>query len=596
MGTIFEPPLIGPFVEKNGLIEKPYIGAAITWTSAGEIYRWDIIHTNDSHFRQSYFGFAQTSELDFNEFLWQCFEHSSRLPDFLNELQPFIRPSGGAPTPARAGEWLNPNLVGAGFSLGIAKIRGNKIRVPVVWAFGGNSLRYGSRTAYSRIDFIDWSPPNESILLRRYDHWGIGARALKRLLFKLVDADNQPLLTEKGNARMRQLLEWARPNAKPIKQIVLLSVNDKAGASDLRKSLKNLAAPLLPHLEAQINQLSEKSYAGVIRTCVTQGFEQTACVLLSHRSLPQISQQNLLERFIDRRWLKVWKFCLKEAQLHFSNSASFGYNKFLSRVLETGNPQLLCVTLNVLSCISSQVASHLLERALEVNREDLVQTIVSAPVIKPVLEKCLLQCFAYSFYGHNQSHAISLRLLDLGARPLKAIKASKDVGPSWWLLDNKNLPIFRRALEIEPVNEETITILLNSVHTEPGETFNLLCSLSRNLPDHEARMIRVAFHCAVSFIRGGSKAAITMLEQAFAEGASLSKVPATQFAGAKLLTGYGWREDEGNWIDLMAHLIKIGRKEDAEVLKKLKRPVKKIKPSREKRAILTDAQPATESH
>jgi hypothetical protein len=120
----FAPPLIGPFVERNGLSGGSHTGAAVTWTSNGDAYRLDVIRLPTRRIFSDSLGFAQTPDLNLEDFLWHYFERNTRLPEFLNELQPFFRTSGGAPTPASAGEWLNPALTAKGFSLGIAKVRG----------------------------------------------------------------------------------------------------------------------------------------------------------------------------------------------------------------------------------------------------------------------------------------------------------------------------------------------------------------------------------------------------------------------------------------------------------------------------------------
>src|SRR5215469_5428489 len=99
----FEPPLIGPFVESNGLSGGAHTGAAITWTSNGEAYRLDVIRLPTRRIWSDSLGFAQTPDLNLEQFLWHCFAHNTRLSEFLNELRPYFRPSRGAPTPACAG-------------------------------------------------------------------------------------------------------------------------------------------------------------------------------------------------------------------------------------------------------------------------------------------------------------------------------------------------------------------------------------------------------------------------------------------------------------------------------------------------------------
>lgn len=85
-------------------------------------------------------------------------------------------------------------------------------------------------------------------------------------------------------------------------------------------------------------------------------------------------------------------------------------------------------------------------------------------------------------------------------------------------------------------------------------------------------MDQVASRMATSFIYSGDQQAITVLDLTLNEGASLQQLPHPLFADRKPLAGYGWKKREGNWIDLIGHLLKTGHAADAEILKKLKRP------------------------
>lgn len=567
--NLFEPPLIGPFVERNNRPEEASTGATITWTSGGEAYRVDLVRLASRSIWSDTLGFTQIPDLSLDEFLWHCFERNSRLPDFLNELTPFIRPSRGAPSPAEAGQWLNPTLVAKGFSLGIAKIRsGHTVRSPVIWVFGGNAATYGSRSQYSLLDFIDWTPSGAK-LLRRSHCWGLGAAALQRLLHQSVDSLNGPLLTEAGAARMQQLLSWSRPEA-PSAKLIPLTQAEKTVALRLRQSLQDLPNPLPAELKAQVLQLSEKTYAGLLRTCIRRGLPKAAQTLLIHRPLPILGRQKLLEQFIDAQWTDIWRVCSNEAILDLTASR-YRYNELLHRVIYTGNLALIQSVLDSLTTITAPVVQYLLEQSYKLNRADIFNAILAARIVQPMRSDCLLGCFKDCLLDHRESQPLALYLLEMGVRPIQSIKPDELINEVYWMMEDRNFPVLKRALELEPPTHESLLILLNGGHLRPGATFDLLCSLSRELPQHEARMNRVAFSAAMSFVWSGEQERISLLKQAFHEGASLKDIPPSDFEKSKLLAGYKWKEREGNWIDLIGILLKAGRTEDANAIKKLKR-------------------------
>lgn len=315
-----------------------HVGAAIHWSSAAGAYRLDLVRLPSSRIWQDHLGFAQSPDLGFEQFIWDCFAHSSRLTDFLNELRPFIRPSHGAPTPAPAAEWLNAKLVSRGFSLGIPKAQPNRVRVPVVWVFGTTSKDWGSQSAYARVDFVDWTP-DQVRLVRRCDGdcWGTGARSLRRYLHQIVDAGCGPLLTEKGAARMEELHRQARTKGrKPAPGPVRLGAEDLQLASDLRSRLRELVHPLSAEVAGKIDRLAPKAYAGILTSCHTRGIEQAACAMLRHRRLPDYGQGKLLERFVSSRWVEAFQLCAAELQRAICSS-EYGCSPLMRRALDTGD-------------------------------------------------------------------------------------------------------------------------------------------------------------------------------------------------------------------------------------------------------------------
>lgn len=573
--SLFVPPVIGPFVEPNGLSGDLHTGAAISWTSNGDAFHLDVVRVPGHSIFRDRLGFLQTQSMGFEQFLWNCFEHSTRLTEFLNELQPYFKPGGGAPTLAEAGRWLNPYLVGKGFSLGIAKIReGNIIRIPVVWVFGGKVSEYGSKSVYSRVDFIDWTPSG-SKLLRRLDCWGTGAPALKRLLHQLVDTMAGPLLTEAGEARMQQMLEWSRPKAKTRKPVKLLSKDERSLAADLRVALHHLDRPLPGWIANQIDQLSEKSYGGILRACAWRGLERAACALLEYRALPEVGREKLLQHFIGSDWNEVWKFCQKEVGPCLSLAKPYGYNKLMTEIVERGKGDMLKSVLALFSHIDVNLAASLVQSAFESGRISLVDIIVSSVVVQQVKEAVLLRAFVHSLSGYRQDTLAAIHLMELGVRPVQAIDKEDAILVKSLLLRGENFPVLKHALKLDPPTNESIAKLLDGFSVEPGKTFDWLCNVSKDIPGHKDRMDKVAFNATVAFMRRGSEEHLMLLDRALEEGGTLKNVPWNSFKTAGLLTGHHWREEEGNWIDLIAHLLKKGLVEDAALLKRLRRPKRK---------------------
>ncbi|MGO9199158.1 MAG: hypothetical protein ACLQM8_01295 [Limisphaerales bacterium] len=580
--NLFEPPIIGPFVEPNGRgREDGHTGARITWTAAGEAYRLDVLRKG---FLYDALQFEQLPGLDFERFCWLCFEHSTRLREFLNELRPYFRPSGGAPTNAPAGQWFHPKLVAHDFTLGTAKFRKDSLRVPVVWVFGGHAEQYGARTSYSKVGLLDWSPKTGPALnLGRYRCCrGTAASALQRLLRQLVTSiGKEPLLTEKGTARMEELYQYGIKRTRPTKPPVLLGDGVKSISARLRKGLGALSHPLSEQAALDVDRLPEKAYTGILRTCTTYGCEDAACALLKRRRLPDYGRKNLLQRFIDLDWLRVWAECGPEAEAQLnSSSGRFGSSDLLRRALEVGDPNLLSAILGSLSALDYWVAQYILEQAFDEGRDDIADAIMGAPAVKPHLRRSLIQCFSHGLEAYHGPHYckrpdLAMHLLDMGLRPTCAFQ-STDIflNPRDDLLEKQNLPTLKRVLELEPPTQESVTALMAGDFPERTETLDYLVGVSRNLPGHRECLSSVAIRAAFRFIREGKASAVQVLQLMLAEGAMLSTFSPADFAGHRLLVN---EEEQGNWLDLIGHLAKSGHSADAEFLKQLGKAIRSAK-------------------
>ena len=579
----FAIPMMGPFVEKNGLSgavgDVEHVGAAIHWSSAAGAYHLDLVRLASSTFWQDHLGFAQLPDLGFERFVWDCFAHSSRLTEFLNELRPFIRPCQGAPTPAPAAEWLNAKLVSCGFSLGIPKAQPNRVRVPVVWVFGNTSKDWGSQRAYARVDFVDWTPDHVR-LVRRYDGdcWGTGARSLRRHLHQIVDAGCGPLLTEKGLARMEELHRRARTKSgKPAPDPVRLGAADLRLASDLRSRLRELVHPLSMEVAGQIDRLPPKAYVGVLTTCHTRGLEPAACAMMRHRRLPDYGQSKLLEKFVSSRWVEAFELCAAELRRAICSS-EYGCSPLMRKALDTGDADAVRRLLGALPSITEDVVAVALEYAFEQGREDIALAILAAPVVQPIREAAMLKCFKHCLYEWCDHRTIASRMLELGVRPLKAIDKHFFLSPQHELLASENLPVLKRALELDPPTAESLSKLMQGFYLKPGATLDWLCTVSRGMPGHIARMSRIMSQAAFAFIYRGEAPALALLDRAASEGGTLADIPQEEIDERRFLQGYGWQARRDNLIDLIGHLKKGGRSAEVEALKRIKRAPKPDRP------------------
>lgn len=567
--SIFEQPIIGPFVEQNGIADNRNTGASLTWTSAGAVYRLDLIRKGRTPWYDT-LEFTQIPDLDFDDFLWHMFENNSRLPDFLNELLPFFRPSSGAPSPADAGRWLHPDLVAKGFSLGNAKhLTNGAIRIPVIWVYGGNANAYGSKEKYARLDFIDWTP-SEIKLVHHYYYWGTGAKALRRFLYQSVETLSGPLLTDAGQARMQQLLSWRRPKTQTAGRRIM-SQTEKATADRCRNALNESAESLSSDFKNDISSISEKAYAGVLRTCIQRNLPQSARTLLFYRPLPNLGKNRLLERIVDAGWLNIWDVCSKDAFSDLMESRS-GFHGLLVRVVDSGNVKLLKAVLSSLPEMSVPVAAFLLEHSIDLGRADLFASLLEARVMSSVRDEALLLIFRNCLsYGESRQR-VAIYLLEIGVRPIVAFVPDMILQPCYNIIDNRNLKVLKRALEFEPPTHDILRMLLTQCGCiSPGDSFDFLCSASRALPRHKERMDEMAIKTAQIFICSGQRENLSVLTQAFNEGGDLQEIAQPISEQDDLLRGHKWRERQGNWIDLIGYLNKTRRIHDMEAVKRLKR-------------------------
>lgn len=572
---MFDAPIFGPFVETNGLSGGFQTGAAISWTSGGQAYRLDVLRDSSSRVWREYPTFAQIPDLTFEKFLFLLFENTSGLPEFLNDMQRFFRPSSGAPTPAEAGKWLNPILVQSGFTLGMPKVRPEGVRIPVVWAFGENIAEYGARSVYSRVDFIDWRP-DRTELLRRSDCWGTGAQALRRLLHQLVDSMNSALLTRAGNERMEEIYSRkARKTGPQGLKPERLSQMDKTiepeAAKKLRRALPNIDNISPDELKLRISQLSEKSFLGLLRTCGRSGLEASVCTLLKYRSLPTLSREKLISEFIGLRWKEVWRECIKEAGPFFRVGRRRAYNHLLSSMLKSGDVQLITSILRELGELDLTTAQCLVNGVMYDASFELLDILFEVPSLGMHRDDCLLDAFELSLLRCFGDPSAPMLLLEKGARPIRALKCEEPIRLTHWLLQDRNLEVLKRAFDLEPPSADSLGCLFASGFIPSGASFEWLCSISRDFAGHKQRMAKVIFHSIVYFIRTGQKDCLVTLALAFEEGGLLSEVAFADFEREKLLTGYRWKEREGHWIDLIGYFAKRGLKEDVEFLKRFKR-------------------------
>jgi hypothetical protein len=445
----------------------------------------------------------------------------------------------------------------------------------VVWVFGTTSKDWGSQRAYARVDFIDWTP-DKVRLVRRYDGdcWGTGARSLRRYLHQIVDAGCGPLLTEKGMARMEELHRQAlTKGGKPAPGPLRLGADDLQLASDLRSRLREIVHPLSAEVAGQLDRLPPKAYAGILTTCHTRGLKPAACAMLRHRRLPDYGQSKLLEKFVSSRWVDVFELCAEELQKAICSS-EYGCSPLMRKALDTGDVDAIRRLLGTLSSITEDVVAVALEYAFEQGREDIALGILAAPVVQPIRGEAMLKCFKHCLYEWCDHRAIALRLLELGVQPLKALGEDFLRSPQHELLAPDNLPVLKRALELDPPTAESLSKLMQGFYLKPGTTLDWLCSVSKGMPGHAARMSRIMRQAAFAFIYRGEAPALALLDHAGSERGTLADISQEEIEERKFLQGYGWKARRDNLIDLIGHLKKAGKSEEVEALKRIKRAPK----------------------
>lgn len=572
LADIFEAPVIGPFVEPNGLSGPAsfgeHAGATVTWSNRFGAWHWDLVRLPRRSKNGGYYGFASQPNTGLNDFLWDCFASSSRLAEFLNELTPYIRMPWKTAVSKHADDWLNPKLVAHGFTLGPIKAKATHVRTPLLWLFKREESDYRYRRDYSRVDFVDWTPGEVRLVDRPGDHWGLGSGALRRLVNQLIAANCGPLLTAAGEAKMRDLHKLALARLKPLKPPVRLSASDVALATDLRTLLRRLSHPLPPDVADQVDKLSEKAYAGVLRTCISQGQENAACALLAHRRMPGYGRPRLLERFVRSKWRQIWKACPTELQTAF-NATSYGYNELIALAVEMKDPDLIKAMLGSVSSIDEGTAIGAVGLATDSNSPELVLAILNVPSIAPIRERCMLECFVESLSSYPQREHFAHWLLELGVRPIKAL-SEDEFDLAGGLL--AHLPILKRAANAEPLTPESVATLLSRLGAgfAPRESMEWLCEVSRAMLGHNERMSDLVLRATVFFIRRGEELDTAILDRALSEGGTLATIPWSQIQSCRLLQGAGWEQERDRMLDLIRFLQKTNRQREIEILKAIK--------------------------
>ena len=368
-------------------------------------------------------------------------------------------------------------------------------------------------------------------------------------------------------ARMEELhRRGLTKGGKPASGPVRLGAADLRLASDLRSKLRNLVHPLSAEVAGRLDRLPPKAYAGILASCHTRGLEQAACAMLRHRRLPDYGQSKLLERFVSSRWVKSFELCAAELQRAICSS-EYGCSPLMRKALDTGDVDAIRRLLGALSSITVDAVAVALEYAFEQGREDIALAMLAAPVVQPIREGAMLRCFKHCLYEWCDRRAIALHLLELGLQPLKALDEHFLVSPHHELLALQNLPVLKRALELDPPTPESLQELMRGFYLKPGTTLDWLCAVSRGMPGHAARMSRIMRQAAVAFINRGEEPALALLDRAASEGGTLVDIPQETIDEQNFLHGYGWQARRDNLIDLIGHLKKAGRSEEVEAMK-----------------------------
>ncbi|MGA2138694.1 MAG: hypothetical protein ABSH14_07520 [Verrucomicrobiia bacterium] len=566
-----EEPLIGPFAEPNGLSGDTelgrHLGVAISWSSASGVVKFNLLESHDSGWFRRKTIIEELPHEDFDLILDELFECSSRLFEFFEELGPFVHFGNYSLVSARAKEWLNPDLVSKGFSLGQARAHRSGVTTPLLWVVRTADQRRCLGVPCVRADYLEWTPGGVS--LRGRSWWGLGSICLSRYLDRFLANPSYRWLTEAGHTRMQEV--FARGNKRradkksEARTPERFSHSDKTIMATLRRQLRGLASPTAAQLQAA-RHLGERAYSALLRGLVAKHADAYCAALLRSRLPRQADRDKLLQLIVENKMYQSTRTCVEKIDLSSNRDDLNKKSALFSAAIEASDLQMLEALLDSASHIRVDDLAWAFDRALETNYEEALQLLAASPKLSGVLQPAMLASFRSQYFGQNWTAA--MRLLDLGLRPLQA-SAADDWFSSMFLTEG-SLPVLERMFQLEPPSERNIQMLLRHPWGRGGCELDLVIRLSRTISRHQERMSELAFWCVIGFMHGDGKRALDHLLQAIREGGTLV-VFEEELLEREFLHGNKWRERRNRLIDLISSLRRAGLTAEVAVLARIKR-------------------------
>lgn len=566
------PPLIGPFVEPTGLTGKTdsgtHLGVALWWSSALGSMRGDVVRKADSNYWREHLGFAQWPEFEFDDvFDALFFERTPRLFDFLNEFGEYIRVIEHSTLHSKAEEWLNPELVQRGFSLGHARAHARGVTVPLVWVFRRNVKSRWLGMPYVGVDYLEWSSAGTE--LRRGDYVACGGFASNALLRFAEACGAVPgfrWLTAEGEKRMRTLFNVAAETraAEGNRKTNRRSRDEIAILAKARRALRR-GIPLECVSVTEVRTLGDNASLSLLRSGIAARDDKFCSFLLSSRGGCIGDHVPLLQSCLAAKLYTSAETLLRLAP---PSSGRFDaeYSHVLRYAAQTGDMETVRWALRSSPLVNARILEHALQAASQAGHSAIVAILLSASETERVASEAMLLAFRSNLFC--QEWEAAERWLDLGLRPL-SVETSEPVGLHD-VVRPGGLSLLKRIFAVEaPTDVNLRKVIPGCVHMGPEADY--VIGLSRVVAGHCERMSELLLHEIISFILWGHEHSRQLIPYAVQEGGTLQMKPEEFSSRSDLLRGHEWQKRQDRLITVVGELQKAGFGEEAKIVASLKR-------------------------
>lgn len=563
-------PLIGPFVERNGLAGQTdngaHLGASIAWSSSRGAVSLNLIKSDRSTYWTEYLAFEGLPNVEFELVFDALFEVSPRLFDFLDELTPFIHPTEHSPLDVNAFNWLTPELARLGFALGHGRAHPNGVTAPIVWVFRKAIKARPLGSPFVGVNYLEWQDGRISL---RQPSWvncsGFASSTLRRFLFNYVAESGSPIVSAEGEARLCSLFERkAEVRAKRSLELAReQSSKSSAIPSQIRALLKE-NKPIPSELISQAHSLTDNVFLSIVRSAIHLRRQNAFSDLISERELKPSSLRRLLDRCVDDGLSESIELLFKRGNL--SEGQSWHYlPQLLRRAVASGNLQTIRTIVSALPKMNLSILEAGISEAVERALPEIVEYLCNSPETKHFSDEAMLRAFSFDVVSQRWDSA--MRWLDMGLKPLHVNCATPSrLGD---LVNPGTLPLLKRIFETEKASEANLnSILEGCVRLGPEADYVLEVSRSEN--GHSGRMSKFLKDCVTSFMIWGHSGYIDAVLLAIREGGSL-RDSMQELLERNFLRGHDWQIRQDRLITLVGELQRAGYPSEAALAAQVKR-------------------------